>query len=196
MNRQNFDNLAIEGQIEYINKQLSTGVTLTHVCKGISIGRTTIRNRFKSLGYIYSSEINQYIGDNSKTVVSSNEIIGNKTSVTCSENKTLNKYDDNNETLVSDKKVMKNLIGLSDKYDKILEVIEWFENDNNKTGVIEIIQGIKIILPEEKNKDFRKTVRINDMVWEQFIKFCGVHKEFTQKDLQSEALLEFMEKYK
>jgi hypothetical protein len=130
------------------------------------------------------------------TAVSNNEIIDNKTSVTYNENEALDKYDNNLGTLVSDKKVIKNLIGLSDKYDKILDIIEWFENDNSKTGVLEIIQGIKIILPEEKHKDFRKTVRINDVVWEEFIKFCGIHKEFTQKDLQSQALLEFMDKYK
>ena len=196
MNRHNFDDLTIEKQIEYINEQLSTGVTVTNTCKSINIGRSTVRNRFKSVNYIYSSELNQYTSDNSKTNVLNNQVIDSKTSVTCSENNDLDKHDNNIETFVTNEKVIKNLIGLSNNYDKILEVIEWLENNNSKTSVIEVIQGIRIILPEEKDKEFRKTVRINDAVWEQFIKFCGIHKEFTQKDLQSQALLEFMDKYK
>ena len=196
MNRQNFDDLTIEGQIEYVNKQLATGITLTQTCKEIKIGRSTVRKRFNNLDYIYTSELNQYICDNSMTKVLTNEKTESRTNVTHADNKSLDEYNANSMSFVSDKKVIKNLIGLSDNYDKILDVIEWFENDNNKTGVIEIIQGIKIILPEEKHKDFRKTVRINDVVWEQFINFCDMHKEFTQKDLQSQALLEFMEKHK
>lgn len=195
MNRQTFDALTIQSQIEYINKKLASGITLTKTCKELCIGRATVRKRFNNLNYIYAGEINQYTCDNGKTIASNNKIIG-MTGVTTIETRDFDKSSDNDMSLVSDKKVIKNLIGLSDNYDKFMEVIKWFGNDNSKTNAIEIIQGIKIDLPEEKDNTFRKTVRINDIVWKHFNEFCTIHKEFTQKDLLSQSLLDYMEKYK
>lgn len=186
MDRKEFDDLNIKEQIEYMNKELVNGCTVTKVCKSIGIGRSTVRDRFKKVGQVYDGSLNQYVGDNSKTSLSGNE------------NKVIVPKDiiqDGDKTIVTNKKVLKNLIGLSKSYDKIMEMIAWFESDKDKTNVIEVTEGIKIDLPEETDKEFRKTIRINDVVWEQFSEFCDKHKEFKQKDLHSQALLEYIEKY-
>jgi hypothetical protein len=162
----------------------------------IGIGRTTIRSRFNKQDYIYENKLNKYIYDNSKANVPSNKIITSMTNVTSSENKDLNEYSDNSKTFVTDDKAIKNLMVLSDNYDKLIEIIEWFKNHSMKKSAMEIIQGIRIKLPKEQNKEYRKTIRINDVVWNKFIEFCDLHKEFTQKDLHSQAMLEFMEKHK
>ena len=51
MNKTEFNNLDVLEQIEYINKNLLEGNTLTNVCKNIGIGRSTIRDRFKKVSY-------------------------------------------------------------------------------------------------------------------------------------------------
>ena len=202
MDRKEFDKLSIEEQVEYINKELYNGCTLTKVCSLIGIGRSTVRDRFKKVGQRCDSSINRYVGDNSKTAITGDR---SKTEISCDEDKAIVLQDkeravirhrDNNNTLVTDKKVMKNLLELSSNHDKIMEVITWFESDRDKTNVIEVREGIKIDLPQETDVEFRKTVRVNDTVWKQFSEFCKEHKEFKQKDLHSQALLEYIEKYK
>ncbi|MEG2789275.1 MAG: hypothetical protein RR942_15790 [Romboutsia sp.] len=49
MNRIEFDNLKTTGQVEYINKKLNEGDTITNICKKIGIGRTTIRGSIISV---------------------------------------------------------------------------------------------------------------------------------------------------
>lgn len=186
MDRKEFDDLGIEEQIEYMNKELINGSTVTKVCKSIGIGRSTVRDRFKKVGQVYDGSLNQYIGDNSKT------------SLSHTENKAIVPKDiiqDSDKTIVTNKKVLKNLIGLSENYNKIMEMITWFESDKDKTNAIEVREGIKIELPDEIDKEFRKTIRVNDVVWERFSEFCDKNKEFKQKDLHSQALLEYIKKY-
>ena len=60
MNKTEFNSLEVLEQIEYINKSLLEGSTLTNVCKSIGIGRSTIRDRFKKVSYEYNKSINQY----------------------------------------------------------------------------------------------------------------------------------------
>ena len=202
MDRKEFDSLNIEEQVEYINKELYNGCTLTKVCSLIGIGRSTVRDRFKKVGQRYDSSINKYVGDNGKTTITGDS---GKTEISCDEDKTIVskdkeqaiiKHRDSSNTFVTDKKVMKNLLELSESHDKIMEVLSWFESDRDKTNVIEVSEGIKIDLPQEKDTEFRKTVRLNNIVWNLFSEFCKEHKEFKQKDLHSQALLEYIEKYK
>ena len=60
MNKTEFNSLDIMEQIEYINKSLLNGNTLTNICKSIGIGRSTIRDRFEKVSYKYNKSINQY----------------------------------------------------------------------------------------------------------------------------------------
>ena len=64
-----------------------------------------------------------------------------------------------------------------------------------KTNVIHTC-GIVVQLPSEENGDYKTSVRVNKKVMDQFREFCESHKEFTQKELLSMALLEYIEKYK
>ena len=60
MNKTEFNSLDVMEQIEYINKSLLNGNTLTNICKSIGIGRSTIRDRFEKVSYKYNKSINQY----------------------------------------------------------------------------------------------------------------------------------------
>jgi len=182
MNREEFDKLSIEEQIKYINAELQNGSTLTKTCTRVGIDRSTIRKRFKKAGYEYNVNSNLY--DRSVTNVS---------------NTSLNKIEDKGKTIVPsskeliDKPVMESLLELHKSRNKLMEIINWFEGYKSKTNVT---NEIKINLPKEVNKNFRKTIRVNDNVWAKFSDFCKEHREFKEKDLLSQALLEYIKKHK
>lgn len=78
-------------------------------------------------------------------------------------------------------------------YSIIMQMVDMFKqnnkiNTNNKNIVIE--------LPLEDDKAFKASYRVNKTVNQQFKEFCQEHKEFTAKDLLSQAMKEFMDKYK
>lgn len=77
-------------------------------------------------------------------------------------------------------------------YKIIMKMVSMFKQNNkldadNKNIIIE--------LPFEDDKTFKASYRVNKTINEQFKEFCKEHKEFTAKDLLSQALKEFMDKY-
>ena len=60
MNKETFNDLDISEQIDYINKNLKEGSTITNICKSIGVGRSTVRDRFEKAGYKYNNEVKQY----------------------------------------------------------------------------------------------------------------------------------------
>ena len=64
MNKDDFNKLDINKQIDYLNTQLKKGISLTVLCKNIGIARSTVGGRAKKQGYIFDKEINQYILEN------------------------------------------------------------------------------------------------------------------------------------
>lgn len=62
LNKDQLDKMPLDDQIKYINNELmKEGSSLTGVCKAIGIGRSTVRERFKKLGFIFDKGSNQYI---------------------------------------------------------------------------------------------------------------------------------------
>ncbi|HBF8429391.1 TPA: integrase, partial [Clostridioides difficile] len=98
-----------------------------------------------------------------------------------------------NHNIVIDNQFKNNIVSLAKDYDKIQDVLNWFENKED-TNVIEVVQdGIKIDL---HSKDaIRTTVRLNKDAWNLFDEFCGKFREFNKSDLMSMALLEYIKKY-
>ena len=60
MNKDTFNKLAINEQVEYFNKELVKGNSLTNICKSINIGRSTVSDRFKKINYKFNKQTNQY----------------------------------------------------------------------------------------------------------------------------------------
>ncbi|MDR3598502.1 hypothetical protein [Clostridium sp.] len=74
----------------------------------------------------------------------------------------------------------------------IMQMVDMFKQ-NNKLDTDNI--NIVIELPFENDKTFKASYRVNKTINEQFKQFCKEHSEFTAKDLLSQALKEFMNKY-
>ena len=83
--------------------------------------------------------------------------------------------------------------GLFTKYDVLMKMIEEYEMTGSQNVTRDILT---IELPHETKTETRATFRINDVVYQRFKEFADKHKQFTVKELISQALLEFMEKYK
>lgn len=89
-----------------------------------------------------------------------------------------------------DKEKLKDLI---DNYTVISQMVQMFkENQNIQLNSNNIV----IELPQEDDKSFKVSYRVNKTIHNQFKEFCKEHKEFTAKDLLSMALKEYMDKYK
>lgn len=78
-------------------------------------------------------------------------------------------------------------------YKIIMQMVDMFKQNNQLNAEN---KNIAIELPFEDDKTFKASYRVNKTINEQFKEFCKEHKEFTAKDLLSQALKEFMDKYK
>lgn len=104
--------------------------------------------------------------------------------------------DDKDMTIDIFQDLKRNIINLANDYDKIQEVLMWFNSNDDKgmTEVIEVInEGIKINLSTTEN--IRTTIRINKDTWNRFDKFARDNKEFNKQDLMAQALEDYMNKF-
>ncbi|KGM94693.1 hypothetical protein Z955_14355 [Clostridium botulinum C/D str. DC5] len=204
MNRKEFDSLDIIRQIDYINKELSNGKSLTELSEKINISRSTIRKRFKKLGYLFDQDANKYLCDKEvKNVTPGNKPIEN------------NESDKNNIKITYDNKDIEKL---ALKADSILGMLTWWENRDVKNNIdIEKLalkaDSILGMLTWWENRDVKNNIdisrlnscspktetrsfNVNKEVLNSFVSYCKRHKEYRQIDLISIALLDFLEKNK
>ena len=88
-----------------------------------------------------------------------------------------------------------NMINLVNQYDKLQEMINWFNTkDDIDNSVIEVNTGIKIDLPDAPIK--RTTIRVNESIWNDFLELADANSEFDKHNLLSMALKEYVEKHK
>ena len=185
----------IEEVISYLNNELSKGRTQKDIeINDFKVNERVIAKRLTSRGYKRID--NQYIKydkSNTPVIKPSKKEYDNSITRVIESNEA--EYDNSITTVINQKEMKNNLIGLAKNYDKILKLIEEYDKkydaqyDKNQ-------EGIYIELPIETKTDFRATVRVNNVIWEQFGEFASNHKEFTKRDLLSMSLLEYMRKYK
>lgn len=78
-------------------------------------------------------------------------------------------------------------------YSVLMEIINRYKNN---AGIDLKDKSIVIELPHEEDKLFKATYRVNKAIHEQFKVFCNEHKEFTTKDLLSQAMKDYMDKHR
>ncbi|MBU3173320.1 hypothetical protein [Clostridium estertheticum] len=61
MDKEEFNKIDLEKQLEYVNKQLKNGESLRNIGKNIRVDPKTIRTRFSGIGYELDKESKQYI---------------------------------------------------------------------------------------------------------------------------------------
>jgi hypothetical protein len=173
----------IEQVTLYMNTELQKGRSQKEIeMIDFEVNQGVMKNRLTRRGY--KKIDNQWI-------LLDKQYEGSNTKVTIKQTQELKQYDNNNTLVITDEKMKNNIINLAKNYDKIMSIVEQYDTQYDKE-----YDSMTIELPVETIKDFRTSIRINNVVWEQFNKFSEAHKEFTKRDLLSMALKEYMDKFK
>ena len=97
--------------------------------------------------------------------------------------------------IISNDDIKNNLLKIVNQYDKIQNIIDWFDSrdDKDNTSVIQLDTVLKIDLPKADIK--RTTIRVNEKIWNNFNNLADKYKEYDKHSLLSMALKEFIERY-
>lgn len=175
----------IDDIVVYINEKLLELRSLKKVADSLGANESTIRKYITNRGYKRVSD--QFVLQDDK----------------CNPREHTQKIDENklsntpeNTSVINFTDIKDNMIYLSNETETLRDMIDWFKSrdDKSNTSVIEVVEGIKIDLPEAPIK--RTTIRINEEVWDMFNELVEDNKPIDKHDLMGMALLEYINKYK
>lgn len=183
-NINNIDNI-----VEFINLELTRGRSLAEIERnefGVNpsvISKRLVRLKYKRINNKFiKQDVRQGVRQDVRQNIEqdkNNVIFGKVTEVLEQEVVTMSAD-------VSTREKVEKLNRLIDNYDTIMKLVESKKNEI----------GISIELPNEPGKkETRATIRINKIVWDKFNHFVDKNKQFTKKELVSQALNDFMKKY-
>lgn len=190
MEKSKFNKLEIDDQIQYINNNI-IGSSLTKICKKLGISRSTIGKRFNKYGFVFNKELNQYVmdvideGNNTMKDVSNGitEVVVKNTNVVSK-----------NTNVIEQEMV----VYFAENFKEFKEMLERYKS-TTRTTTETTTQGRSFIFIElQDDRDLSpkpKSIRINEYVYREWLGFCEENKHFSKRDLISQALKEFMEKY-
>lgn len=186
----------IKNVVEFINKKLNSGITMKEIeiidfgVNARVIHKRLIRQGYKRVGNEYLKAEDLVRQDVLQDV--SQKKINEKGTETI---EVIEVLDDNCNTENYDKlQMQKNLLDLAKDYDILKEIISSFK-ENNKV-LSHGINTLIIELPyESEGKDFGTSIRVNKIIWNEFNEVANKYKQFTKKELISQALKEFTQKY-
>lgn len=201
----NFEELTVIELLEITNKSIQEGLSVSQIGKLFEpiVKEDRIRKKLNKNGYkrvkdkektktIFvgqdvGQEGRQTKGDNEKTVLNNIKF----------ESDTIYKDDVGQgmanmvqevfqeKNLIVEHQQKKQLDDILSNYNILMDIIEQYKNNGR-----DITSTIEIRVPIEEDKSYKTSLRVNKIVLEQFKEFCSNHKEFTQKDLLSMALIE------
>lgn len=194
-----YKSMELDELAKYINLQLKNGRNFTEIAtKDFSCNESTLRKRLTGKK-LYKRIGNKYVRQG-QTVYDESRYIGNINDVRQSVRQDVT--DGNTTQIINETKSQSVTISSSDNekflslisnYELIMKMLDDYKNTKDSFNRS---NGLVVELPVEKKKDFRITLRINDAVYEQFKEFADKNKQFTIKELISQALKEFIQKYK
>lgn len=190
MNKTEFNDLDVMEQIEYINKSLLEGNTLTNICKSIGIGRSTIRDRFKKVSYEYNKAINQY-----ESIV---EIVEAGTIAQAEANEPIKEdikpviQQSSNLVVGTDNEILTSLINnYDDMNNKLNEMYNWYKlQSSNK-----VVQTEKFKVDDFEGDIVVRSYKLYEPIQREFLEFCKKNNKYKVQDILSQALKEFLDKY-
>lgn len=195
MNREEFNQLDIKGQVDYFNEELKQeNNNFNAICKSLGISKNTILNRFKVNGFEPLRAGQRIIGFSPKV---GKEISEQNCSVKI-ENLTAENSAVKNPILDSEKLLVKNKCNVSDPKDinLILKRVELLEQK------VEILQSANLGLDKEDGKIFcsdknfinsyenttTKTFKIDVGVYQELEKIFDKYKMYKRQDIVSSLL--------
>lgn len=174
--KEEFDNLKRIEQIEYMNNYFleNEKMNLTQFAKDLGIGRQTIVDRAKKVGYRYNKYFRQFqLVDNAEE----------EQKPLKSNLKPLNNDIDIN-TLLKRIEVLENRVNILENKANT--------NDNKEYTVNPLNNKIRFY---PKHSDTTYTIRVNLDVYQKFKEFANKYSQYKQRDLISSALALYMEMF-
>lgn len=181
----NYEEYSIEENVQFINEQLSNGLTMLEVekeCYGAM--RNAITMKLKRKGYKRSKD-----GKRLFVLVRDHNNSNNNSNAN---NSSINNNSGNNSIIT---KVMIS----EEEYKQLLELIEIKEdmkqllyNCNNNNSNNNNSSNIDVMVAKDVSL---RQMKIDNEVYNKFREFCSNHKQYKYQDLVSTALNEFVEKY-
>jgi len=208
LNKENFNALTIQQQVDLVNTYLMKGKSMIDIFKReciIESNESSVRKRFGKNGFKYNKEKKQYMKINeipkeySKKDItkeqypeSSITVIPLKNNLKTSSQIPPNKEYSSSNTLVVSAEKTETFLKLVEQQPELEELLKWWRNEKNIIDIPEIVLNKTEFTGEIMAKTF-KTYR---NVIDKFLEFCNKHGEYTQRDLVAMALLEYLQKYK
>ena len=191
MNKTEFNSLDVMEQIEYINKSLLNGNTLTNICKSIGIGRSTISDRFKKVSYKYNKSINQY-----ESIVEIIEAI--EPALPAGANEHIKEditpviQQSSNLVVRTDSDILTTIINnYDDNMNKLNEMYNWYKlQSSNK-----VVQTEKFKVDDFEGDIVVRSYKLYEPIQKDFLEFCKRNNKYKVQDILSQALKEFLDKY-
>ena len=177
----NLNDLDIMEQIHFINEKLKEGYSLSRLDKeNIISSRKTISNRFKKIGYELNKDTNQY---ESIISVVEGDKSEDKETILESSNKVVRGNQANNKLLEEI------ILNYADMNDKLEEVYNWYLKSSDKV----VSDDLKI--HDFEGEVVTRSYKIYEPIQKEFAEYCSSSK-YRVQDLISQALKEFLEKYR
>lgn len=192
MTKDEFNNLKIMDQINYLNKHLKAGQSLTNICNSIGIARSTVGGRMTKQGYILDKNLNQYIIDNKKNNVRDYNKLTVSDELT-KENTTFNSEYETDKNIKTDDKnsVVSNELINSNPGNNIL-MLDNTDSDN-LTYLLRNIDILKDFIEGSKKSSTPNEINSIEDIINDIYKFKQNKREYKVKSLRidTEILIEF-----
>lgn len=183
MNRAEFDKLDIMQQVEYINRMLLEGDTVTNVCKSIGIGRSTVRDRFKRCGYEYDKTSNNYQSI-VEVVACPKEVIPIDTE---------DYIQESSGQVVEASPI--NAKELFEKYNtmntKLEEMYNWYKLQSSR----DVVATEQLRIDDFEGAVVTRSYKLYANIQQDFADFCKKNNKYKVQDLLCQFIKEGLEKY-
>lgn len=210
MNKEQFNKLDIDKQVSVVNDMLVDLGSVNQVCKHIGIAKSTVRDRFKAKNYYYDLEDKKYKLKVEVIQETGIQYAASKDTIQKDENNRIKEYDtvkqaklqedESSNIVVIDGEEQQNLV-LSNKsaiaLDFITENFSKIQNLVNNIDVFERNQMAKdVIIPNFEGDNIRTTIKVNELIWNEFSEFASMYKQYAKQDIISLAFKEFIDNHK
>lgn len=187
MDKAQFLDLSIDDKINYLNEKLKEGQTVIRIREDIGLGEKALQKIIKEAGYKYSQKDKAYYKHTTGILQSNNK-----------DNSILLKSDEHKYTTNILQVYKNDLLELINAKDEILNIVKEHRDGTyykDTTNIIEVVAPIRIHIKEFKTNAKSTSVRIYNETLEKWKRFCNQNKKYSNQDLLSMALEEYIEKY-
>lgn len=179
MDRNTFLSLNIDNQINYINNELKKGLKVIDIRENLNVGEKELQRLVKSGEYKYNAKTKNYI--------KVTEIVNGY-----NDNQNVVSYKNSDIVVpnVEYEKLIKAIKDIQSMNDKLDEVYSWYELQNN------VVEKVELRIDSNNNDTVTRSFKIYEDIYKEFIELCDKHNTFKKQDILSQAIKEFVNKYK